>query len=611
MAEDTQVVKSTGLQTFSNVEEARKMADDLVNQAIVSLKKPVTIPKTKGVDLSIAEDSTDRASVTRDETNATIDFASKSLEAASRRQQEAIIGEGKASADKIMADQAQAQEIANTQRYYAELFGISMNPDADVAVVAQRMRALQPGAEAKLKRIQEMQKVGLLDNPLEWFTNQIQLPAAIGDYNGEANLINSLQAEIDNSIKTGQDAANFAQRGIPTITTAQAKAEAKKAEQIAIKNAAVAEENFLKNNVTYAVQKLANDLNIANADRTMSGLELQNEQTKYQSLINEINLADKHSERMLKAAALLEKLEGTKGLDVLLEQYDRTMGHPKGTTNRYVFEKFGEAQRQNMVAIGAGSIGADPFEGMINWFKSRPGPGASRETQTFFNYLRDKAEIIAQGYDVQKLDEKQKSAGISKRLKDQIGKDVADASKAGSIFYEMPPSAMIGSGSIPADSPVAKMLEPYTKQSGPVSTDIVLEAFNKEFKNPSEAGAAIADYYSRNMQLRNSVMNTSLAGISLPKDYKIRRSMSDTEAAFSGTFRADFDLTKPEQATKFILLKRAAEMAAAMPEKPANDDTTTGFQMPRKAQLYKNGAPDRTMPFKQRNKYPPERQGEE
>lgn len=555
-----EALRMRGLETFSDAEEAARMADDLVSGAITSLKRPITIPSTKGVDLTKAREDTRRVRESREDATDVIDLETGRLLDAAELQKEAIKREGGAAADKVMADQSRAQQEADVQKYFAELFGISMNPDADIALTAQRLRELKPGAEEKLRRIQEMQSVGLLDNPLAWIANQIQMPAAIGDYNAEAQVINSLQATIDNAIQSGQNAATFATKGLPTITVAQAQAEAARLKALADKNQAVTDENLAKTNVTFAVQKLANDLNVANQTRNMSAIDLQNEQTKYQSLVNEINLADTHANRLLKAAQLLEKLEGSKGLDVLLENYDRVMGHPKGTTTRYVFEKFAENQRQNIVAIGAGSLGADPFEGMINWYKSRPGPGASPETRRFFEYLRDSSEKIAVDQKVQMLDEKQKPAAISARLKEQIRLDLNDASKVGGVFYEMSPTAMIASKELPADSRMAEMLKPFTNQSGPVPTQMILEVFNKEFKNPVEAGQAISEYYSRNIKLRNSVMNTSVAGVSLPKEYKIKQvpfgSLPFTEAR-----RMQFDLTKPEQATKLVLVMRQNELA--------------------------------------------------
>lgn len=568
----TQVVKSVGLQTVANVEDARAMADDLVRGAITSLRRPITIPKSAGIDMSAAQDALDTAMDTRDEVNDVIDTETTRHGKAAESQKEAIGREGKAKAEGILADADKAKQEAALYDHFAKMFGISIDPNAEIAQVATQVRQLEPVARAKLRRVQEMQSVGFLDNPMDWLVNQIQLPSAIGDYNQEAAIVNSLQEGINSKIKTGQDAANFAHKGLPTITAAQAKAGMDRVTAEADKAKAIVDENLAKTNVTFAMHKLANDITVANATEKMSSLDLQNEHLKYTSLINEINFADKHSERLLRAAALLEKLEATRGLDKILEQYDLTMGHPKNTTTRYTFEKFAEAQRQNIVAIGAGSVGADPFEGMINWYKSKPGPGASADTVRFFDYLQDKAATIAVTPKIQQLDEKQKGAAISKMMRLEIDNDLQNASKMGSLFYEMTPRQMLQSKSIPEDSHLAKVLKPFTEQSGPVPTDMIIEAINLEYQNPNEAGAAISDYYKRNMQLRNSVMNTSLAGITLPKNYKVRNNPSVLSGGLAGQ-KMSIDLTRPEEATKYILLKRSAQMVGqAMTEGLAGTD---------------------------------------
>lgn len=560
----TQVVRSSGLQTVSNVEDARVMADELVRGAITSLRLPVKIPKSFGVNTDKSQEATDILSDTNEETNDIILNETERYGKGAEAEKEAIGREGKASADKIQADADRSKQEAAIYEHFAKMFGISMDPDAEIAQTASQVRQLEPVAQAKLRRVQEMQSVGFLDNPADWLINQIQLPSAIGDYNQEANIVNSLQESINSKIKSGQDAASFAAKGLPTIIASQAKAGMDKAVAEADKLKAAVDENLAKTNVTFAMHRLSNDIAVANATENMSKLDLENEKIRYTSMINEINFADKHSERLLKAAALLEKLEGTRGLDKILVQYDLTMGHPANTTTRYTFEKFSEAQRQNMVAIGAGSIGADPFEGMVNWYKSKPGPGASQDTARFFDYLQDKAATIAIIPKIQQLDEKQKGAAISKMMKLEINNDLANASKMGNLFYEMTPKQMLDSKSVPPDSHLTKVLKPFTEQSGPVPTGMILEAIDQEYKNPAEAGAVISDYYKRNMLLRNSVMNTSLAGITLPKNYSYRSGGTIGNAGFVGgdsaAIRMNFDLTRPEEATKYILLKRSGDM---------------------------------------------------
>lgn len=552
---DQTVVKSSGLQTLRDTNAARDMADQLVQGAITSLQKPIEIPSTTGVDLSGLEAEVSRASKQRDETNTAIESNRQKASTASQQQIEGIDEAGKATAEKIYAEQAAAQKEADSNAFFAKIFGITTDDSSAIAMTAKRLTELAPQAEAKLRNIQSMQKVGPLDNPLAWLANQLQLPSAISDYNRDADVINNLQDAIDKGIETGQKAATFAGRGLPKITTGIAAATANLAVATAKQNAAIANENYARQDTNFAIAKLANDITVANATNAMTKDQISNEQMKYQSQINEIALADKHSERMLKAANLLETLQKTKGLDILLEQYDRTMGHPPGTTTRYIFEKFGEPQRVNIVAIGAGSVGADPFTGMLNWFNAKPGPGAAKESVRFFNYLREEAEKIAVTQEIQGLDEKQKPSSIAKRLREQLDVEFKGASKMGSIFYELEPSTMMRAGAVAPDSILGKILEPFTKVSGPVDTKIIIESISANVQNPTEAGAVIAEYYKKNIELRNQLMNTGLAGVKLPSDYKIKNDSTFLSGGLGGQ-RIQLDLTKPDQATKYVLFRR-------------------------------------------------------
>lgn len=548
-APDTQLKTVSGLQTVTNVADAREMADSLVRGAITSLRKPLETPTSEGVDLTGLNDEIDRASNTRDQTNVDIDRERGRYSEANLKQRDAIKAEGKATAEKVLADQDQVQQEADNQAYFAKLFGISVDPSAQIAENVKQLTVLNPQAQEKLRKVQEMQKVGPLDNPMRWFINQLQLPGAISDYNNDATMINNLEDSINKGIKLGQDAANFAGRGIPKITVQQAAAGSQMAIAAADKNAAIAEENYAKQDITFAVQKLANDLNVANATQQMTSEQLRNERLKYESQINAVNLAENHATRMLKAAQLLETLEKTKGLDIILENYDRIMGHPKGTTTRYTFEKFAEPQRQNMVAIGAGSVGSDPLTGMLNWFNSRPGPEASVETSRFMNFLREKADAIATTQDVQMMDEKQKPQAIAIRLRKELDTEFQGATKLGSIFYELEPATMLRSGKIAPNSALAKILEPLSKTSGPVQTSIILDSIIANVPNPTDAGTLIAQYYRANIDLRNASMNTSITGVKMPTNYTL------AEGSFLSGGRMKLDLTKPEEATKLVLYR--------------------------------------------------------
>lgn len=551
---DEAVVTRKGLGTSVNYEDAQRQADALVRGAIDILTRDVDDPNFTSTDIKPAKAELDKASANRDATNLQIGVERDRYNDANAKGAEAITAKGQADADNIRATADRAAKEAQIYTYYSGLFGVNQDPNAPIADMAAQIRKETPVAMDMLKEIQEMQSVGILDNPLEYLVNQLQLPSKTQPYNALADRINAMQGVVDKSIKTAQDASNLAARGIPTITAAQADAQASKAVAQAEIDKNKSIEELAKTNVSFAVQRLSNDLSIAGRTEQMTQLEMQQNQQEYAAAINKINSADTHATRMLRAAELMEKIKKTEGLDVMLANYDRITGHPLGTTTRYTFERFGEPHRVNTIAIGAGSVGVGPVSGMLNFTNARPGPLLSPETNLMFNYVQDLTSDVSKLPEIQRLDEKQKLGVMDKQVKELIMMDVSNAGKFGGMFFEMSPAKMIASDAIPAGGKLAQVLAPYTKQTGPIPTEMVIAAISKEYPNPTEAGQVIAEYYRRNMKLRNESMNSELFGIKLPIEYKVKNAIL--------TLKPSFDLTKPEEATKYILFNNYKQNAA-------------------------------------------------
>lgn len=541
---------------MADVQETSALIDGLLSGAIKSLQTPIpSIPNYSGTDLSKAKKETERAAGSRDASNAVIDEEKGNYKSAVERQKAALDAEAVAKGDAARADQERAQTIAGI----AETIGTEMFGKGDIAknaaVLAAEIVRLRPEAQ---RRAAEIDALNNASNPLDWLTNQFILPGKVDAYNAFAAEINGMQNTLDNSLATATAIDAFAIKAVPTITAAQAKAKADLATAEAGKAKAAADEAMAKTNIEFSVRKLASDIAIANQTLDMTKLQQAENHQKYQSQINAINLADTHANRMLRAAQLLETVQKTKGLDVLLQNYDRVMGHPVGTTNRYTFEKFSEARRQDMVAIGAGSLGSDPLTGMMTFYANKPGRDVSPETLRLMTYIREKSDVVAQDMKIQALDEKQKPGAIATKLRTLLNEEVLSASKPGSLFYEITPAAMLASSKIPTGSPIAKLLEPLTKTPGTVPTELVIATLAQNLQNPADAGAAISAYYQANVAMRNEAMNTSLIGLRLPTSYVIQ----DSLGTLSFT-KAKFDLTKPEDATKYILFQRQKEAAKA------------------------------------------------
>lgn len=547
---DVQVVKRTGTAALSDAAEAARQADELVSGAIKILKAPIEAPEFEYPDLDPLKAEIETVKKSAKSANEVVSTETERYNTAGGRETAAIEAKGQADADYVKAKTERAQQEADIYKSIAD----SMHVNAgDIAEVGLRLAKERPVAEQKLRKVQELQSRSFLDDPLDWLTGKIEEPSAVNDYNRQADIVNSLEDTLGKSIELANAGAQFNAKSIPTITAAMGKSEAESITQAAHVASAQADEKLAMQNVTFAQQKLANDLTQANLTKDMTQFEIDKAKMEWTADIKKIELSETHATRMLRAAELLDKLEKTKGLDVILSNYDTIMGNPKGTTTRYTFEKFGDAQRTNIVAIGAGSGGTDPFQALVNLSQSGLRPGPLFSSSKLLSWSQGRAEEIAKLPEIQNLDEKQKPLAISKRMKEDIMREKMNPTKLGSIFFEASPKEMIMSGAIAKDSPAAAMLAPLADQDQPVPTSVIVSMFTKAYDNPSQAGAALSDYYKRNIILRNSTNNYKLLGITPDETYK----MTVRGSLFGGGFT--LDLTKPADATKLILFNRAME----------------------------------------------------
>lgn len=565
-----------------DIDEANRQADVLVQQGVNLLTREITIPNYGGVSTKGARTELTRASATRDATSRVIDNETTKAAESTAREAVALRGMGQADADKALADQAKAQSIADMNQRFAELFGVSGDSSSDAAILMQRLRPEREKAQQLLAKLQKDQSIGLLDNPLDWLVNQINNPARVDEYNRQADSVNTMQSILDTSVATAAAYMQFNEKSIPTVTTAQAVATAAKAKAGAEKLVEDANQALAKQNVDFATKKMANDISLASATINTTQLEMQNAHAVYASKIQAIQLTETHAARLLKAADLLETIErkhdareSTKAVQVLLDNYDTITGHPKGTTTKYMFDKLPSAARENIVGIASGSIGAGPYTALENFQRARPGPEIAPNTLKFFQFLADQAKTINKTDVTANTPKELVSEKLDQILRQKVGAELALAYKPGNTFYELSPAEMINSEAVGSNTQLAKILEPLTKQPGAVPTTFVVEAIMKEYQNPTEAGAIIASYYKKNMQLRNSSMNTRSGGIALVETYEV-------PLRVGAIAEKSFDLADPAGATKYVLMKQVQDRLMSL---RSGNSTVGQFQ-----QQYPEGA---------------------
>ena len=546
-----------------DIEEATRQADDLLQGAIGQFSKPLIVPTSAPVDTTRATETLNRAEVTGGEDAQTVNEMQKLLTSATQEEKVAIGKEGEAKAAKATAEGARSQEEAAGYKYYQRLFGMDISPDSEIAAAAARQKELRAGMEAKLDRVNKLKSVSLFDNPIDYLLNSFELPGATEDYNIQVTKVNNLQQAIDDGIASAKNAGDLNNRGIPTITASMAAANANIALAEAAKEKARRDENLATVSVDFASKKLTADIALAHATRETTQLEQANERLKYETLINAVRLADSHGARLESAAKLLYELADKAGLDVILKQYDRNVGNPPNTTNRQSFTRMPAAERENITAIGAGSAGTNPYEFLKNF--KHVGPQLSPETGRLLDFVQNaEAKILRNP----SLEPKVQEQRIAKQLKEDVEKEMRRPSQS-KVFVEMSPAKMIASNAVPQGSEMAKILEPLANTEGSITTDSVVETIAKNFKNPTEAGVAISQYYQANMALRNKSLNMSLMNMTPPTSYVVplRRRI------FGYTYGETYDLTKPGEATKYLI-------ATQIQSKALRDQETGNWVMP-------------------------------
>jgi hypothetical protein len=539
-----------------SVEEATRQADALLSGAIDEFTKPLVIPTFTPTDTVRATETLNRAEESGGVQAQTIEESKKTLKASTEAEKAAIGQEGEAKASVIKATQERQQKEAEGYQYFQHLFGMDIAPNSAIAEAAQRQAQLRASLPAQRDKVAKLQSSPPIDI-VNFILDSLQLPEEIAKYNATVDKINSYQNLIDEGIQSARNAGDLNNKAIPTITASMAASSANVALADAAKKKAEADANLAKINVDFASKQLVSDLALANATRETTQLEMQNERLKYETMVNAIRFADTHAVRLEGAAKLLYDIADKKSLDVLLQQYDRNVGNPSGTTNRQLFSRLPAKDRDNIAAIGAGSAGTNPYEFILNF--NHPGPELNPETRRLLNFVSDKFSVIKPDPTLPKEAHPQYFAT---QLKADIEKEQGLAYKQGSLFYEMSPAKMIASNSVPAGSQLEKILEPLAHIEGPVPTNTVIATIAKAYPNPNEAGAVISEYYRRNIELRNKSLNMSLMGMKAPDSYQVpAREITQTENLGGAAIinKMKLDLTKPEQATKYILLMQVQD----------------------------------------------------
>lgn len=540
-------------------QETPDIIEDLLGKSAELMQRDFVIPTYKGVSTAGAKSEVKKASSSRDELGKTVTESRELLRKSNEDNKAAIDAVGKADSDKAYADAARAEVVAQNVKTTNALFGVDADQaigvlTKDINIQQDRLNKLKPVLDQELAEIKDLQSVGPLDDPLAWLFNGIQLPSRIQKYNTTATQYDNDVARIEQNQKRINDGLSSAgtmgdqiNKGVPTITAAQAKATADKAVAEANKLKVVADINYATHSVDFANKKLAGDLAVATATIHTTQLDIQQTQAKYQSEVNAINLADTHATRLLKAAELYEKLEDIKQQKIVIAQYETKMGMEPGTLTPAGLKAMSKEKRDMVLSIGlSNSFGVTALDAFETFNTLKPGPGISPDTIKGMEYIGGKLSALqknlAENAVFKSLSKEEKRAKISEALNGAIALDVAQADKPGNYFHEFSPAKMLMADKDFAQSALGKILKPLADKDQEITTKTIASTILESVGgNPSNAGVALSSYYKDNMELRNKALSPGAIGIKIPEGYIVHH---------NGT---PYNMVKPGDATKYAL----------------------------------------------------------
>lgn len=539
-------------------QDSTNIIENLLSDAGKNLQQEFTIPTFKGVSTKKAEAEVQKTRGSRDELSSSVTEGKSVFKSATADAKAAIGAEGQARADRANADQLQSQEIADAHRMTNQLFGLGVNASDAIAVLANENTKIKPAMDKDLAEIEQMQSVGPLDDPIAWLFNGLQLPTRIQKYNTVAAKYNNNEAMIQNGIQNSAAMGTQLTKGIPTITAAQGKATADLAVAEANKLKAIADQNFAIHTVDLSNKKLAGDLAIAGDTLKLTQLDIEQAKIRYTSQIEAIKLAESHTDRLLKAASVYEKLDDIAKQKVVLGNAEDKLGYTRGTLTPSTLKLMKAEDRDSILAIGlSDTFGRNPYDVLKTVSKVKLGPGISEDTMKVINYIQGKAGIIKRQMDEIKdnsVPPEQKEAMFSAKLNNLIKADMEEAEKPGNFFHELSPAKFFMANKNLVDSPIGKILAPLASKDQEIMTkDIVATVVEGMGGNVSTAGGAISDYYKKNVELRNAaVPYRGAGGIEISNSYFV-------------TLRGHrYDMTKSGDATKFAIVQTNEKALADM-----------------------------------------------
>lgn len=552
-------------------------SEALLEDAIKTLQTPVpTNVAYSGVNLGPAQEATRGVKKAVEAQQTAITDAAALNSIANADLQAGQLDQAAASAMVAAANADRAAQVASKFDVYRDLEATQKQMAASIAAANVAIATVKPTADAELETIRQMQSVALLDDPLEWAYNQIQLPNKIKAYNAAADQINTAQSVIDVGLNNVAGISAGAVNNIPAITAAQAAATAEEAAAKAKIANALADEKLAKENVDFATKNTAAQVALAGVTENTTRLQQREAELKYQSQIQAINIADNRANRLLRAAEYQEKLQTQEQMQINLSNYEKVMGLKAGSMPASAFKQLPKERQLDIIAIGAtGKYGFGPEDALSNFRELGYGQELSSSSKGIISFLVKEEEKALRRIDQEltvsvgagKLaaadKAKERKAKLDEALTTALNEEIRNPESK--LFAPATPREVIASGALPPNSVLATILKPIAETNAPVNIETVYQSIRAHAPGSIQAqGDLLAQYAKIAKQLTLQSSNVTAFGANVKPDPRVLVSIGDPILQTPGgdeiRRRISLDITDPVQARKFVLIKARPEL---------------------------------------------------
>lgn len=465
------------------------------------------------------------------------------------------IAKGEAEAEAKLAEQRRSQEIADAAREVQARFGgNARDPNSLASDLALRIREESAVAREQLASIRERASISVLDNPLQFLLNAIELPQVAADYNTRATKIDAMNSELTRIENRTKEQTQLAHATIPTITAEMAAASAKRATMEAAKQASMQDLALITSKIQYSQQALANIYQSVVAEGNMSSQQQSAAIANFNSRMEAIKFAESATRREAETALAMEKLTDLRAKKQAIAVAAAAYGHDPEKFTLSMFERLpAKEQFRFMAGAFSGTYGANPYDAWknVNAFAGPNLPQTTKDWQAMIgSMVQQITSSVKPNTPAFTEYEKDKDLYISRRLAAKLAElSTTPVTEASSFLKELPPAAMAQAYNNFPRSVAGAVLGPLLTLETAPTTATVVDTIAKGLATkgvPTTGQAyAIAQYYQMNIQERNRNSNAGGYKIDLPKNYTVMLNARGRSMTV--------DLTKPEQVHLYLL----------------------------------------------------------